>query len=423
MIGQNAEEISARATALGAEDSSIRGSAATALLAQLTAQQKSLASLHRQLTDDGGVGANLRTVAEAVRTFETSVQNTWNQHQEAIANRAAQAKSAVMEDIVRYIEEADRAWRAGAKGRNGMSVEHAKGVFAAYTWGDRAQLAPPGFTGVGGDLRSPSTYGPINRAISQSVRDVLATAAAEVYAAQQTLETAMRSSLRALKQMQDPTAMPEDPSLLYPGGNGVGGDGSGGGGGGASGNGDGVFGDGPGGGAGASGNGDGVFGDGPGGARVPRVMATGSSVPVRVAARVPRATATGSSVPVPVVPAAVRQRESAVGARARRAEPVSMAMAASAQSATVRVRAAPVPSAGPDPAAWAGSAQKAQAAARGPARGPPAMSGVVRASVAWVSWAHPGAAGVASAARAGPTADQPADDPGRATVPTTTGLR
>ncbi|WP_394686146.1 hypothetical protein [uncultured Microbacterium sp.] len=284
VIGENSEHMRARATALGADDSSIRGSAATALLAELTAQQKSLASMHRQLTDDNGVAAALRTVAEAVRTFELSVQNTWNQHQAAISTRALQAKAAVMEDIVQYIEDADRAWRAGAKGRNGMSVEHAKGVFAAYTWGDRAHLAPEGFTSVGGDLRDPQTYGPINHAISQSVRSILATIAAEVFAAQQKLETTMRTSLRALKEMQDPTVIAETSPPPYPGAGGPGGGGVNGpgggnnvpdltdlfggtpGAGGASGNGDGVFGSGPGGGmGGASGNGDGVFGSGPGG--------------------------------------------------------------------------------------------------------------------------------------------------------------
>ncbi|WP_344344051.1 hypothetical protein, partial [Agrococcus versicolor] len=246
----NAQDISALATALGADDSSIRGSAAAALLAQLTAQQKSLEAMHRQLTDDGGVAPRLQVVADAVRTFMASVGSTWDAHRAEIGNRASQARSAVMEDIVRYIEEADQAWRAGGRGRNGMTVEHAKGVYAAYTFADRAGMAPAGFGGVGGDLHSQSTYGTINRAISQTVRDAMATAAAEVFAAQQTLETAMRSSLRTFKGMQDPTALVEDTSADYAGGGGVGGDG--------------VGGDGPGGGGDfdfGGGGGDGAGGD------------------------------------------------------------------------------------------------------------------------------------------------------------------
>ncbi|WP_181408280.1 hypothetical protein, partial [Schumannella sp. 10F1B-5-1] len=278
VTGNNVQDITALATSLGAEDSSIRGSAAAALLAQLTSQQKSLEAMHRQLTDDGGVATRLQEVATAVRTFMSSVESTWNAHSTAIADTAGQAKAAVMMDIYKYIEAEDAKWRAAKSGRNGMSIEHAKQVMGAYTWGDRGGMAPEGFTSASGDLRSTSTFGMINRAISQSVRDVMAKAAGEVFTAQQTLETAMRTSLRTFKNMQDPTVAPEDTSADYTGGDDIGGDDIGGGGdgpdwddifgddgpGGDDIGGDGVGGDGPGG-DGVSGDGDDVFGDGPGG--------------------------------------------------------------------------------------------------------------------------------------------------------------
>ncbi|WP_460980240.1 hypothetical protein, partial [Schumannella luteola] len=312
VTGQNATDMKQLATALGADDSSIRGSTAAALLAQLESQYKSLERMNESLTDDGGVSAKLTEVANAVRTFMKAVETAWNAHSSEIANTAANAKAAVLSDIYHYIEDADKAYRAEKSGNNGMPEDRAKQAFAAYTWGDRGNMAPAGFSPPGGDLRSTSTYGGINRAISQSVRDVLQKVATDVFTAQQTLETTMRQSLRTFKDMQDPTVAPKDTTPDYnggdgvggdgdgppdgpdwddifgddgPGGDGVGGDGSGGGGDGAGGgpDGDGIFGDGPGGdgvggggtggggdgvgggGDGVNGNGDGIFGDGPGG--------------------------------------------------------------------------------------------------------------------------------------------------------------
>ncbi|MGO2520942.1 MAG: hypothetical protein ACTH8F_12525, partial [Microbacterium sp.] len=216
----NQQALSTQHTDLSGEESSVKGATATALLASLEGHQKTLTSIHKQITDHGGVGAKLTTIAEAVKTFSTTVQGTWDTHRPTIVSTLNKARSAVLKDIYEHIEAGDKAWRA--KGNNGMSKAETLRVLSTYTWGNRGGSAPEGFVSASGDLSSPATFDAINAKISEAIQAKLQVAAGEVFTAQQTLETTMRSSLRALDSMVDPVVAPDMPSP-GPGGGGVGG--------------------------------------------------------------------------------------------------------------------------------------------------------------------------------------------------------